>query len=414
MAANGMLNLLRSLPAAVSTEPVEHELITSIDDISRRYMEAFQQEHMGNIPRAFRLLTVLCDDIATALNDPSLSEETRQQYQVREREYRDHMMALQLQNPSAVGVNATTLQGLSLGDNNADVEAGGNPETTEDAELEAYISSIQASVSCNYFSYGVGLVAASIGIAAVSGYSGDCDTDVLVYALYAYIPFAVFYIVSSFISSSRLKAINNDPRNLDPETHRLWPKGSWMDAFDRSHKYVTFLRFVWFIGALSYVVPNIEDECSESEDEARTLVNAFNTVLIVGCIDTWITLLMFGTLILVLCCLAPKLISLYREERKKRPKGMGKKDLKKIKTMKFDPKAHDEEELACSVCLMDFEEGETLRVLPCSGSHLFHQECIDRWLVKNDTCPQCREHLKYKAETEEGVSHEGEVLLEEG
>ena len=39
----------------------------------------------------------------------------------------------------------------------------------------------------------------------------------------------------------------------------------------------------------------------------------------------------------------------------------------------------------CVVCLMDYEEGDKVRTLPCF--HIFHQECIDRWLQENKTCP---------------------------
>jgi len=40
----------------------------------------------------------------------------------------------------------------------------------------------------------------------------------------------------------------------------------------------------------------------------------------------------------------------------------------------------------CGVCLIDFENGNELRKLPCG--HLFHRECIDHWLLHSSTvCP---------------------------
>ena len=42
----------------------------------------------------------------------------------------------------------------------------------------------------------------------------------------------------------------------------------------------------------------------------------------------------------------------------------------------------------CAICLTTFENGETLRVLPCQ--HPFHSECIDQWLGAHRTCPMCR------------------------
>ncbi|KAG6652808.1 hypothetical protein I3843_05G031000 [Carya illinoinensis] len=43
----------------------------------------------------------------------------------------------------------------------------------------------------------------------------------------------------------------------------------------------------------------------------------------------------------------------------------------------------------CSVCLSEFEEDETLRLLP-KCSHAFHISCIDTWLRSHTSCPMCR------------------------
>ncbi|KAF7028713.1 hypothetical protein CFC21_040581 [Triticum aestivum] len=43
----------------------------------------------------------------------------------------------------------------------------------------------------------------------------------------------------------------------------------------------------------------------------------------------------------------------------------------------------------CAVCLSAVDEGETVRQLP-SCKHLFHQECVDVWLLSNASCPVCR------------------------
>lgn len=43
----------------------------------------------------------------------------------------------------------------------------------------------------------------------------------------------------------------------------------------------------------------------------------------------------------------------------------------------------------CSVCLSEFQEDETLRLLP-KCSHAFHIPCIDTWLTSHTNCPLCR------------------------
>ncbi|XP_060075034.1 uncharacterized protein LOC132554741 [Ylistrum balloti] len=47
--------------------------------------------------------------------------------------------------------------------------------------------------------------------------------------------------------------------------------------------------------------------------------------------------------------------------------------------------------LSCPICLCVCEEKEILSCLPCQ--HLFHQLCIQAWLIKCGTCPVCRRTL---------------------
>ncbi|KAM6551459.1 hypothetical protein CsatB_001267 [Cannabis sativa] len=49
--------------------------------------------------------------------------------------------------------------------------------------------------------------------------------------------------------------------------------------------------------------------------------------------------------------------------------------------------------VGCAICLMDFLEGESLRVLP-KCNHRFHIVCIDKWLISHSCCPICRNWLK--------------------
>ena len=46
------------------------------------------------------------------------------------------------------------------------------------------------------------------------------------------------------------------------------------------------------------------------------------------------------------------------------------------------------EEAACTICMMEYEEGEQLCLLPCS--HAYHDECVSRWLREKSSCPCCQ------------------------
>ncbi|CAH9070250.1 unnamed protein product [Cuscuta epithymum] len=61
----------------------------------------------------------------------------------------------------------------------------------------------------------------------------------------------------------------------------------------------------------------------------------------------------------------------------------------------------------CSVCLTEFQEDESLRLLP-KCSHAFHVSCIDTWLRSHKNCPMCRAPVVSEADA--AVEHgEGDV-----
>ncbi|KMZ75107.1 E3 ubiquitin-protein ligase, ATL family [Zostera marina] len=55
----------------------------------------------------------------------------------------------------------------------------------------------------------------------------------------------------------------------------------------------------------------------------------------------------------------------------------------------YDEYIKKEEGLMCSICLMDFEDTEFLRLLP-KCEHAFHSLCIEEWLKISMVCPVCR------------------------
>jgi len=60
----------------------------------------------------------------------------------------------------------------------------------------------------------------------------------------------------------------------------------------------------------------------------------------------------------------------------------------------------------CSVCLDEYERGESLRVLPCG--HTFHSHCIFPWLTeRSPTCPMCNAHFETVLHEEDGEDGAG-------
>ncbi|CAK9212801.1 unnamed protein product [Sphagnum troendelagicum] len=51
---------------------------------------------------------------------------------------------------------------------------------------------------------------------------------------------------------------------------------------------------------------------------------------------------------------------------------------------------HDsDEEAQCYICLVEYEEGDAIRTLPCK--HEYHKDCVDKWLTEvHGVCPLCR------------------------
>ena len=51
------------------------------------------------------------------------------------------------------------------------------------------------------------------------------------------------------------------------------------------------------------------------------------------------------------------------------------------------------DDITCSICICEFEEGEAVRRLPCHHLHIYHTECVDQWFQQSRLCPMCKQDV---------------------
>lgn len=51
---------------------------------------------------------------------------------------------------------------------------------------------------------------------------------------------------------------------------------------------------------------------------------------------------------------------------------------------------------SCSICWKKYREKDKLEKFRCDYGHIFHSECLHKWLKKSLTCPLCRQNLYRK------------------
>ncbi|XP_067949813.1 E3 ubiquitin-protein ligase Arkadia-like [Watersipora subatra] len=56
----------------------------------------------------------------------------------------------------------------------------------------------------------------------------------------------------------------------------------------------------------------------------------------------------------------------------------------------------------CTICISEYKTSEHVRRLPCL--HLFHRDCVDRWLNSNKRCPMCRVDIEATIPEGTGIS----------
>lgn len=68
--------------------------------------------------------------------------------------------------------------------------------------------------------------------------------------------------------------------------------------------------------------------------------------------------------------------------------GLSEEQREAMASRAYERQPGETENATCSVCLSQLEDGEQAKTLGCK--HVYHPECIDRWLERSRLCPVCK------------------------
>lgn len=150
------------------------------------------------------------------------------------------------------------------------------------------------------------------------------------------------------------------------------------------------LNLFWFIWAICGVVWTFTAKsCSQSTPyiyKALLSLTIWHSVL-------------FCLPVLLCCCSVPIVFLIYNfcpgRFGIKIPRRASKRTINSNTTAKkFKPELLSKDRATCAICLCDYSENEDIRFLRCG--HHFHDSCIVTWLMKNKTCPFCKQDIEDK------------------
>lgn len=93
--------------------------------------------------------------------------------------------------------------------------------------------------------------------------------------------------------------------------------------------------------------------------------------------------------------------------------GLDQSEIESIDVFKYKRDQGLIEGTECSVCLSEFQDDESLRLLP-KCSHAFHVPCIDTWLRSHTNCPLCRAPIIKNSSVQTDTITDSNLIEESG
>lgn len=167
------------------------------------------------------------------------------------------------------------------------------------------------------------------------------------------------------------------------------------ELFDRYVRIVNAWYLVWFILGSFWV--------SDGGTCSTTAPHLYRLIVALTIIYYALLFLPLACFCLIVCCL-PLFILVYRimlpyaERDRRRPRAADPAQVQNLNSISYSPATFANiagndslEDASCVICLCEYEEGETVRFLPCK--HHFHQECVDVWLRLDKACCLCKQDI---------------------
>ncbi|KAJ0082132.1 hypothetical protein Patl1_12210 [Pistacia atlantica] len=140
--------------------------------------------------------------------------------------------------------------------------------------------------------------------------------------------------------------------------------------------------------------PNCHDHSHQSQQQQSSTIDFNVTVIMVAMLCALVCALGLNS---TLQCVFQCTYRVVTEPRqwlvsRRQNSGLKKKEVVALPTSTFVNNSSAASG-TCAICLVDFIDGDKIRVLP-KCNHRFHVPCIDKWLLSHSSCPTCRHRLK--------------------